>query len=85
MKNYLVPGEIVFAESGYPHEKCATPIIVPERKKSTHSLFRAYHITCNARFKCSDIFKHTFRHSVEQRAVVFHAASKIDHTFKRSS
>lgn len=77
LEKCLLPGEKVVADNGYLHDRCVTPISVSESGKRVHSLMRARHETCNARLKYFNVLNYTFRHSIAQHGVVFHAVTKL--------
>eukprot|EP00171_Calliarthron_tuberculosum_P023512 IDg23512t1 len=65
MKQALMEGERVVADSGYSDDKCVTLNVIQDEEKQIAALLRARHETVNGRFKAFEILRNRYRHNLD--------------------
>ncbi len=80
LKDKLLHGENVIADSGYSDERCEFISEGTEKSPSgLHSICQARHETANRRLKQFGAIGQRFRHDKTRHAVCFHAVTNLTH------
>ena len=73
LKLFLLPGENVISDRGYPDERCVSPNNSSLEGNELAALIRARHETANRRLKQFNVLRSTFRHQISKHSICFFA------------